>query len=92
MQTLLLKQSKVFNVRLTRTGNFLFKTIALRKGHRVAEVVIEIEVWIGMRVVIMPGVRIGNGAIVRAGAIVTKYFPNYAIVGGVPARIIKYRK
>ena len=53
---------------------------------------IEIEVWIGMRVVIMPGVRIGNGAIVRAGAIVTKDFPNYAIVGGVPARIIKYRK
>lgn len=62
------------------------------QGYRVAEVVIGNDVWIGMRVVIMPGVRIGNGAIVGAGAIVTKDVPNYAIVGGVPAKIIKYRK
>ena len=39
----------------------------------------------------MPGVTIGNGAIVGAGAIVTKNVPDYAIVGGVPAKIIKYR-
>ena len=62
------------------------------QGYRVAEVVIGNDVWIGMRVVIMPGVRIGNGAIVGARAIVTKDVPNYAIVGGVPAKIIKYRK
>ena len=49
------------------------------------------DVWIGSRVMIMGGVTIGNGAIVGAGAIVTKDVPPYAIVGGAPARIIRYR-
>lgn len=49
------------------------------------------DVWIGSRVLIMGGVRIGNGAVVGAGAIVTKDVPPYAIVGGVPAKIIRYR-
>lgn len=49
------------------------------------------DVWIGARAIIMSGVSIGNGAIVAAGAIVTKDIPAYAIVGGNPARIIKYR-
>ena len=39
----------------------------------------------------MPGITIGNGAIIGAGAIVTKDVPDYAIVAGVPAKIIKYR-
>lgn len=41
---------------------------------------------------ILPGVRIGDGVIIGAGAIVTKDVPDYAIVGGVPAKILKYRK
>lgn len=59
---------------------------------RVAKVTIGNDVWIGMRSIIMPGVRIGNGAVIGAGAVVTKDVPDYAIVGGVPAKVIKYRK
>lgn len=49
------------------------------------------DVWIGLNSIIKRGVKIGNGAIIAAGAIVVKDVPDYAIVGGNPARIIKYR-
>lgn len=49
------------------------------------------DVWIGERATIMGGVHIGQGAVVAAGAVVTKDVPPYAIVGGVPAKVIKYR-
>ena len=49
------------------------------------------DVWIGTNAIIMDGVQIGDGAVVGAGAVVTKDVPPYAVVGGVPARIIKYR-
>ena len=49
------------------------------------------DVFIGMNVTILDGVNIGNGAVVSAGAVVTKNVPDYAIVGGVPAKVIKYR-
>lgn len=52
---------------------------------------IESDVWIGRNAVIMPGIQIGKGAVVGAGAVVTKNVPPYAIVGGVPAKVIKYR-
>lgn len=55
------------------------------------EVSIGNDVWIGANAIIMDGVKIGDGAIVAAGAVVTKDVPDYAIVGGVPAKIIKYR-
>ncbi len=55
-------------------------------------VVIEDYVFIGPRVIILPGVTIGKGAIVGAGAVVTKDVPPYAIVGGVPAKIIGERR
>lgn len=54
-------------------------------------VVLEDDVWLGFRVTVMSGVTIGRGAVVAAGAVVTKDVPPYAVVGGVPARIIKYR-
>ena len=50
------------------------------------------DVWIGRRVMVMPGVRIGDGAIIAAGAVVTKDVPDYAIVGGVPAKLIRFRR
>ncbi|MBR0560555.1 CatB-related O-acetyltransferase [Neokomagataea anthophila] len=49
------------------------------------------DVWIGARAVIMSGVNIGSGAIVAAGAIVTRDVPPYSIVGGNPAKVIRYR-
>ncbi|NRS90160.1 acetyltransferase-like isoleucine patch superfamily enzyme [Flavobacterium sp. 7E] len=49
------------------------------------------DVWIGEKVVILDGVNIGNGAIIAAGAVVSKDVEPYAIVGGVPAKFIKYR-
>jgi maltose O-acetyltransferase len=47
--------------------------------------------WVGARAIILPGVNIGAGAIVAAGAVVTKSVPPMAIAGGIPAKIIKYR-
>lgn len=50
------------------------------------------DVWIGARVIIMPGVHIGTGVIIGAGAVVTKDIPDYTIATGVPARVVKQRK
>lgn len=65
----------------------------MKQGFEETEpVVIEDDVWIGDRVVICPGVHIGKGSIIAAGAVVTRNVPEYSIVGGVPAKVIKYRK
>ena len=55
------------------------------------DIVIGNDVWIGYEAVVMAGVRIGDGAVIGAGAVVTKDIPPYAIAVGIPARVIKYR-
>lgn len=55
------------------------------------DVIVEEDVWIGARVTLLCGVRVGRGAIVAAGAVVTRDVPPYAIVGGVPAKVVSYR-
>ena len=54
-------------------------------------VVIEDDVFLGARVIVLPGIRIGSGAVIGAGAIVTKDVPPFAICVGNPARIVRYR-
>lgn len=56
-----------------------------------APVVIEDDVWCGANVTILKGVTIGRGSVVAAGAVVTKPFPPYSIIGGVPAKLLKMR-
>ena len=55
-------------------------------------VIIDDDCWIGARVIILPGVHIGTGCVIGAGAVVTKDIPSYSVVGGCPARLIRSRK
>ena len=50
------------------------------------------DVWIGDRVIILPGVHIGDGCVIGAGAVVTRDIPPYSVAAGVPAKVIKSRK
>jgi len=55
------------------------------------DIIIEDDVWLGLNVSVMDGVTIGQGAIIGAGAVVTQDIPPFAIAGGVPARVIRFR-
>lgn len=59
------------------------------QGVSTSPVVISDDVWIGANAVILPGVTIGRHAVVAAGAVVTKDVPDYCVVGGVPARVVR---
>jgi maltose O-acetyltransferase len=65
--------------------------IMLQGIRQPTSVTIANDVWIGANVIILPGIEISTGAVVGAGAVVTKNVPPYAVIGGVPAKIIKYR-
>lgn len=79
---------------LTQNHNHLDSNIPMiEQGYEAAKPVeIGNDVWIGARVIILPGVKVGNHSIIGAGAVVTKNVPDYSIVVGVPAKIIKRRK
>lgn len=71
-----------------------FKIDLIEKDYEFEEyqqIEIGCDVWIGARATILDGVKIGDGAIVAAHSVVTKDIPPYAIVGGIPAKIIRYR-
>ena len=60
-----------------------------KRGGFPKSVVIEDDVWIASRVSILPGVTVGKGSVIAAGAVVTKDVPPSSLVGGIPARIIR---
>ncbi len=77
-----------------RISTFPYRTKILNEkyeGVSKGNIVVDDDVWIGYGSTILSGVHIGQGAIVAAGSVVTKDVPPYAIVGGVPAKLIKYR-
>ena len=78
---------------LTTSHTFDRIDVPIRQQGRLPskKVLIADDVWIGTRAILLPGVKIGKGSIIGASAIVTKDVPEYAIVGGNPAKIIRYR-
>jgi maltose O-acetyltransferase len=80
---------------LILSSNHRFESISVPmrlQGHTADQPVsIGDDVWIGARVIVLPGVTIGRGAILASGSVVTKDVPAHAIVGGNPARVLKYR-
>lgn len=68
-------------------AKLLGKSATLSKG----DIIIGDDVWIGANVIILSGVRIGKGAIIGAGAVIAKDIPEFAVVAGNPAKIIRYR-
>ncbi|WP_173932094.1 DapH/DapD/GlmU-related protein [Chelativorans sp. Marseille-P2723] len=64
---------------------------AFRERRRARQVIIGNDVWIGHGAVLLPGVKVGNGAVIGANAVVTKDVPAYAVVAGAPARKLRLR-
>ena len=80
---------------LEKISTFPFKTMCLgitdSEAVSKGDIIVGDDVWIGQNAVILSGVTIGQGAVIAAGAVVNKDVPPYAVVGGVPAKLIKYR-
>lgn len=86
--------SPMFISKMKQNGHSYVETTKIKEKRYAEEnypIVIGSDCWIGAKVSIIAGVTINDGAVVLAGAIVTKDVPPYAIVGGIPAKILKYR-
>lgn len=86
---LLQVEHEIYNI-----STYPFKTKIENSGPEAGskgDIIVDDDVWIGERAIILSGVHIGQGAVIAAGAVVTKDVPLYAIVGGFPAKVIKYR-
>lgn len=55
------------------------------------ETIIGNDVWIGERAILLAGIKIGNGVIIGAGSVVTKNVPDYSVVAGNPAKVVRFR-
>ncbi|MDO5048557.1 MAG: sugar O-acetyltransferase [Actinomycetaceae bacterium] len=77
------------NVTLTATGHPVHPDSRRDGTQFSAPIIIEDDVWIGAHAVVLPGVTIGRGSVVAAGAVVTKNVPPMSVVGGVPAKLIR---
>ena len=72
--------------------NWNLKEVPIRQqGNKIGDIIIENDVWIGANCVILPNVRIGEGAVIAAGSIVNKNIKPFSLYGGVPAKFIKKR-
>jgi Acetyltransferase (isoleucine patch superfamily) len=80
--TLFYRTKNTLNIKVVEKDYEFEEYTQIKIGH---------DVWIGARAIVLDGVKVHNGAIIAANSVVTKDVPPYAIVGGVPAKIIKYR-
>src|SRR5690606_404502 len=78
------------NHRIDVIGKYIVDSHEKTHNHD-KEVNIDDDVWVGAKVTILMGVTIGRGSVVAAGAVVNKSCPPYSIIGGVPARVLKFR-
>lgn len=79
------------NLNHLSTYPFMKRIYNIDEAFSKGDIIVEDDVWIGFGSIILSGVKIGRGSVVAAGSVVTKDIPPYAIVGGTPAKIIKYR-
>jgi maltose O-acetyltransferase len=77
---------------MTSGRKFSSLDIPIRKqGSELKKVVIGNDVWLGTRVIVLPGVTVGDGAVIGSGAVITKDIPPYSVAVGVPARVVRKR-
>lgn len=79
------------NHRMNNIGHFMFDGDIDKRPEDDKDVIIEGDNWFGANVTLLSGVVIGRGSCIAAGAVVNKSFPPYSIIGGVPAKILKFR-
>ena len=79
------------NHSFNRIGKFLFNADYEKNPGDDKDVIVEGDCWFGINITILSGVTVGRGSIIASGAVVNKSCPPYSIIGGVPAKVLKYR-